>query len=150
MTTLSPGARDASQRERVAGQPLRRGVDHRPAARPFEEEDLVPRHLLVEQAEVIEVGVEVLPHPAEVGQGDGLPGAPLVAGRGRLGEHHREIDEQVLVRQRDPDRVGRNRTEHGLDLTGARSWHGLLRRDDVVRCQEALPPRDRRLGARSS
>jgi len=67
----------------------------------------------------------VLADPAEVRQAHRLPRAPLVAGRRRLPRTSPEVDEEVLVRQRDADRVRRYGTEHRLDLAGERSGHPL-------------------------
>src|SRR5262249_55935649 len=85
--------------------------------------DLVLRHSLVEEPEVVEVRVEVLADPAEVLEAHRLPGPPLVAGGRRLREHHLEVDQEVLVRQGDADRVRRHRAEHRLDLAGERARH---------------------------
>jgi len=114
---------DAGEGERIAGQRARRRIHHRPAARVLEEEDLVLRDLLVHQAEVVEVRVEVLPHPAEVGEADRLSRARLVPGRRRLHEHHLEVDEQVLVGQRHADLVRPDRPKHGLHLSRERTRH---------------------------
>src|SRR5439155_19677290 len=113
----------AGDRQGIAADRLRCRIDHGPATRALEQQDLVLRHLLVEEPEVVEIGVEVLADPAEVRQAHRLPRAPLVAGRRRLREHHLEIDQEVLVGQGDADRVRRHRAEHRLDLSGERLWH---------------------------
>jgi hypothetical protein len=118
-------AADAGQRERIAGEAHVGGIDHRLAARAPEQRDLVLGRLLVEQPEVVEVGVEVLAHPADVRQVHRLVGEALVAGGGRLPEHHPEVDQQVLVRQRDAHRLGLDGSEDGERLSRKRLGHGL-------------------------
>jgi len=126
MTMLRPVAREIrvsarGSRERLTREAHVGRVDDRLAARAPEQHDLVERRLLVEQTEVVEVGVEVLPHPAHVGQAHRLIRESLVAGGGRLLEHHREVDEQVLVRQRDAHARRVYGTEHGQRLSRERS-----------------------------
>ena len=127
MTMLSPVAREmrasaSGSRERLALV----GIDDGLATHPPEQHDLVLRGLLVEQPEVVEVGVEVLPHPADVGQTDRLIGQALVAGGGRLAEHHGEVDQQVLVRQRDAHGLGVDGAEHGQRFSGQWARHDVL------------------------
>ena len=124
MTTLRPVAR-AMRASAGGSRPIVLGVGSTTVRPPgvLEQEDLVLGHLLVEEPEVVEVGVEVLADPAEVGQAHRLPRAPLVAGGRRLREHHLEIDQQVLVGQGDADRIRRDRAEHRLDLSGGWSRH---------------------------
>ena len=124
---VEPGRpRDARQRQRIARQADVGRIDDRLPAHATEEHDLVLRGLLVEQAEVVEVGVEVLPHPADVGQTDRLIGQSLVAGGRRLAEHHGEVDQQMLVRQRDAHGVGVDGAQHGQRFSGQWARHHVL------------------------
>src|SRR5262249_60136313 len=79
------GARDPREGPRVAADRGRRRVDDGAAARLFEKENLIRCSLLVLEAKIVEVGVEVLANPAEVGEAYSLPRARLVGGRRRLG-----------------------------------------------------------------
>ena len=106
--------RHPRQRERVASQAAIGRIDQRAAARVLEEQRLVARDVLVEQAQVVEVRAEVLADPAEVLHAHGLVGEAALAGGRRRAEHHLEVDQQVLVRERDAHLVGRNGAEHGL------------------------------------
>jgi len=107
------GPCDPRQGERVARQAHIGGIhDGLPAGVP-EEHDLVARGLLVEQAEVVEVRVEVLSHPADVREAHRLVGEALVARGRRFPEHDGEIDEQVLVGQRDAQRGSVDGAEYG-------------------------------------
>ena len=122
---LSPVAR--ATRARASGSRASAaigGIHEGLAARVLEEQGLVAGHALVEELEVVEVGAEVLPHPAEIGQADRLPGeSALAAVRGLL-EHHLEVDEEMLVGQRDAHGLPCDGAKHGLRLSGKRrSWH---------------------------
>src|SRR5256714_4835419 len=77
--------------------------------------------LLVEQPEIVEIRVEVLADPAEIREAHRLVSERLVARGGRLPEHHREIDQQVLVRQGDAHRLGVDGAEHGQSLAHERA-----------------------------
>jgi hypothetical protein len=117
------GPGDARKGERVTRQAHGGRIDDGRPAGTLEEPDLVDGDPLVGEAQVVEVGVEVLAHPAEVGEAQRLGGAPLVAGRSRLGEHHGEVDEQVLVGERDPHRLRGDHPQHRLHLPGRRARH---------------------------
>jgi len=95
-------------RARASGsRPIVFGVGSitRAAAGALEQEDLVLGDLLVEEPQVVQVGVEVLPDPAEIGEAHRLPRTALVAGTGGLGEHHLEVDQEMLVGQGDTEGV---------------------------------------------
>jgi hypothetical protein len=110
--------RDAGQRERVAGEAPVGGVDDRLTAGPREEPNLVLGRALVEEPQVVEVAVEVVPDPAEVLERHGLVRETLLAALARLDEHDLEVDEEVLMRQRDAHRVAGDGPEHGLRFSG--------------------------------
>jgi hypothetical protein len=89
--------------------------------------------LLVEQAQVVEIRVEVLPHPPDVRERHRLMRETLVARGRRLLEHDLEVDQQMLVRQRDAHGVGLHGPEHGLGLTRQRVRHDdLLLRHRII------------------
>ena len=112
------------ERERIPREPAIRRVHEGLAARVLEQQRLVAGRRLVEELEVIEVGAEVVPDPPEVGQAHRLPGQAPLGAVGGLLEHHLEVDQQVLVGQRDPHRLAGDGAEHGLGLSGeAGAWH---------------------------
>ena len=118
------GAGHPCEGERIAGQAAIGGIHEGLAPRVLEEQGLVAGHALVEELKVVEVGAEVLPHPAEIGQADRLPGEPALAAVRRLLEHHLEVDEEMLVGQGDAHGLPCDGAEHGLRLSGERrSWH---------------------------
>ena len=86
----------------------------------LEQEGFVAGDLLVEELEVIEVGAEVLPHPAQIGEAYRLSGQSALAAVCRLLEHHLEVDEEMLVGQGDAHRFPGDGAQHGLRLSGER------------------------------
>ena len=81
---LSPVARAMRASASGIAREAAIGGIHAASGRPrAEEQGLVAGHLLVEEPEVVEVGAEVLPHPAEVGETHRLTGERPLCARSR-------------------------------------------------------------------
>ena len=109
---------NSRQSKRVPADANGRRVHDRAAARPAEQRDLVDRHVLVEQFEIVDIAERVISHPPKVLHRH-LFLAQVLGGRlGRRPVHAHEVDEDVLVRRRHPKRRGVYRPQHRLSKPG--------------------------------